>query len=247
MTKKPSGCFAWLINIALTLASIILISLILWRGLIGAVVGAVIFGLLGATVWHGALIGAALSILALLFNEHEGLFTQDHGTGAPIGWLETEAVDNSIALGRDEAGRQITIQRPLSVVFSYVSDFRHYPEWANSVNPKVQQLSLESTGVGAKFQMREAAIGNSGIFTFEITDWISNHKIAYQRSTRDKKMVAKIVGGYYLFAPAISTPACTVVTHVIQLQSRRGWGWTRAPYEHVIAEDLFKLKQKLER
>ena len=247
MTKKPSGRFAWLINTALTLASIIFIGLILWRGLIGAVVGAVIFGLLGATVWHGALIGAGLSILTLLFNEHESLFTQDHGTGAPIGWLKTEAVDNSIALGKTEAGRQITIQCPLNVVFSYVSDFSRRPEWTTSVNPKAQQLSPESTGVGAKFQMREAAIGNSGIFTLEITDWVSNHKIAYQRSTRDKKMVVKIVGGYYLFAPAISTSAFTVVTHIIQLQTRRGWGWTRAPYEHAIAEDLFKLKQKLER
>ena len=77
MTKKPFGRFAWLINIALNLASIIFIGLILWRSLIGAVVGSVIFGLLGITVWHGALIGVGLSILALLFNEHEGLFNQD--------------------------------------------------------------------------------------------------------------------------------------------------------------------------
>ena len=247
MTKKPFGRFAWLINIALNLANIIFIGLILWRSLIGAVVGAVIFGLLGITVWYGALIGAGLSILALFFDEHEGLFNQDYGTGAPIGWLETEAVDKSIAIGKTKAGRQITIQCPLSVVFSYVSDFSRYPEWTTSVKPKIQQLSPESTGMGAKFQMREAAIGNSGIFILEITEWVSNYKIAYQRSTRDKKMVAKIVGGYYLFAPAISNSAHTVVTHVIQLQARRGWGWTKVPYEHAIAEDLFKLKQKLER
>ena len=247
MTKRPSSRFAWLINITLTLTSIIFLGLTLWRGLIGAVIGAVIFGLVGATVWYGALIGAGLSILTLLFDEHEGLLTQDYGTGAPIGWLETEAVGHSIALSKTEVGRQITIRCPLSVVFSYVSDFSRHPEWTTSVKPETQQLSPESTGVGAKFQMREAAIGNSGIFILEITEWVSNYKIAYQRSTRDKKMVAKIVGGYYLFAPAISTSECTVVTHIIQLQARRGWGWARVPYEHVIAEDLFKLKQTLER
>jgi len=241
MTKKPFGHFTWLINIAFNLASIIVIGLILWRGLTGAVVGAVIFGLLGGTVWHGALIGAGLSILTLLFSEH------DLGTVAPIEWFRTKAVNNSIALGKNEVGRQITIRFPLSSVFSYVSDFSHYPEWAAGINAKVQQLSLESTGVGAKFQMQEAAIGNSGIFTLEITDWVSNHKIAYQRSTRDKKMVAKVVNGYYLFAPDISTSASTVVTHVIQIQARRGWGWTRALYEHAIAQDLCKLKQKLEK
>ena len=247
MAKKPFGRFAWLINIVLNVASIIFIGLILWRSLIGAIVGAGIFGLLGIKVWHGALIGAGLSILALLFNEHEGLFNQDYGTGAPIGWLETEAVDNSITLGKAGVGRQITIQCSLSVVFSYVSDFSRHPEWSTSAKSKAQQLSSKSTGVGAKFQMREAAIGNSGIFILKITEWVSNYKIAYQRSTRDKKMVAKIAGGYYLFAPATSNSAHTVVTHVIQLQARRGWGWTRVPYEHAIAEDLFRLKQKLEK
>ena len=247
MTKNPFGRFAWLINIALNLASIIFIGLILWRSLIGALVGAVIFGLLGITVWHGALIGAGLSILVLLFNEHEGLLNQDYGTGAPIGWLETKAVDNSIALGKTGVGRQITIRCSLSAVFSYVSDFNRRSEWSTSAKSKTQQLSPESTGVGAKFQMREAAIGNSGIFILEITEWVSNYRIAYRQSTRDKKMVTKIVGGYYLFAPAISNSAHTVVTHVIQLQARRGWGWTRVPYEHAIAEDLFKLKQQLEK
>lgn len=53
MTKKPFGRFAELIKIALNLASIIFIGLILWRSVIGAGVGAVIFGLLGITVWHG--------------------------------------------------------------------------------------------------------------------------------------------------------------------------------------------------
>ncbi|MEM9816383.1 MAG: hypothetical protein AAF827_08285 [Cyanobacteria bacterium P01_D01_bin.6] len=78
------------------------------------------------------MIAAGLSILALLFDEQEGLLHQDYGTGAPIGWLETAAVDYSIALGKTWVGRQVTIRCSLSGVLSYVSDFNRRSEWSTS-------------------------------------------------------------------------------------------------------------------
>ena len=243
MKKKRHGR---LINI-LTGFSIILIgSLLLWHGFIGAVVGAIVMGFFGQNILLGILAGAGLGILYFLFSEDGAdLGGSSGGTGPAIGLLETQAVSGPIQLSQREVGRQILIQRPLPEVFRYVADFENYREWKAGI-AEIRRISDQSEGMGARFQQREAAVGTSGQSILEITEWITNRKIAYRCYTDDTKQVAQVASGYYTFTSAKTASKGTIVAHAIQLQSKAGWGWTKQPYKMAIAQDLLQLKHRLE-
>lgn len=246
MGKKSSGRFGWLFKLLGTVLNLIFIALILWHGLTGAVLGGIIFAVLDRTIWHGILIGAGLKILYFFFGGDSGLFLQDGGggdDGERSSWEETDPVDPSITLGKHEVGRQIVIHTPVDKVFNYAGDFSYRSKW-DFTYLKVEQLSPNASGVGAKFKVKENALGAAEVITLEFTEWIPNQKFTYCFSDQHQKYILRRIGGCYLFH--VDAAGDTIVTHIARLEGRSG-GWLKKPHEFAVASHLVSLKEELEK
>jgi len=73
----------------------------------------------------------------------------------------------------------IVINRPVSDVFLFVSNFENLPQWESNFQ-KVKLLSATPTDVGTTYQCQLKLPGQTASSKFEITEFEVNKKIAFE-------------------------------------------------------------------
>ena len=73
----------------------------------------------------------------------------------------------------------IVINRPISDVFPFVSNFENLPQWESNFQ-KVKLLTATPTGVGTTYQCELKLPGQTATSKFEITEFEVNKKIAFE-------------------------------------------------------------------
>ena len=73
----------------------------------------------------------------------------------------------------------IVINRPISDVFPFVSNFENLPQWESNFQ-KVKLLTATPAGVGTTYQCELKLPGQTATSKFEITEFEVNKKIAFE-------------------------------------------------------------------
>ncbi|NEQ97226.1 MAG: hypothetical protein F6K30_10965 [Cyanothece sp. SIO2G6] len=246
-----SRIMGWGINVLMAIALVIFSLMLLWYAFIGAVIGIIVAFLLDKSILLGLLGGGGLGGLIFLFGE-DSLLSGGDGSISPGNdgnphrmRQQSRTLNPSIKLGRQETGAQIQIQRSLSEVFGYVSNFSHYPDWQSGIE-QIERLSDHAEGIGVRFRYQKSGVIGKmwpQVTTIEITQWQVYQKIAYCCHVQGRKDDSYIAGGYYLFEP-VGTGA--VVSHVVKIGCNGWGGLSKRDYREAIAQSLANLKQHLE-
>ena len=80
----------------------------------------------------------------------------------------------------------IVINRPIAEVFAFVADFENHPKWEMNFQ-KVKRLTSTPTGVGTTYQCELKLPGQSATSKFEITEYETNKKIAFEEKRQGQQ------------------------------------------------------------
>jgi uncharacterized membrane protein len=111
----------------------------------------------------------------------------------------------------DQTTRQMRIDAPLDVIWSVLTDFERYPEWARDIK-EVVVLERDDEGRATRVHFRAAAMGRSTSYTLRYQWDDAPHRLPWELVDGD---IMRVLDGAYEFA---ENGASTDVTYHLRVE-----------------------------